>query len=93
MRPAFAFVMITSMVGGLLVFDIIYIIFPAAIGVFGPGDSAKALMPYIYYKAFASSVSRIGLASAAGWFVFVIIVTINLIQVRLLGLGSSREED
>jgi ABC-type sugar transport system permease subunit len=68
MRPALAFVMITSMVGGLLVFDIIYIIFPAATGIFGPGDSAKALMPYIYFNAFDTTPARIGLASAAGWF-------------------------
>ncbi len=93
MRPALAFVLMTQMVGGLLVFDIIYVIFPAGVGIFGPANSARAFMPYIYFLAFDTTPARIGMASAAGWFVFAFIVVINLIQVRLLGLGSSREEE
>lgn len=94
MRPAIAFVMITSLVGGLLIFDIIYVIFPlTGLGIFGAGNAAKSLMPYIYFYAFDASPARVGFASAAGWFVFAIIVVINIIQVRVLGLGSSREED
>jgi ABC-type sugar transport system permease subunit len=92
MRPAVAFVMVSSVVGGLLVFDMIYIIFQGATtGTFGPGNHAKTFMPYIYDYAF--NHGRLGLASAAGWMVFAIIAVINIIQIRVLGLGSSREEE
>jgi ABC-type sugar transport system permease subunit len=93
MRPAFAFVLVTQMVGGLLIFDIIFTVFLVGLGTFGPGDSAKTFMLYIYYNAFAASPPKLGLASAAGWFVFLIIFIINIIQMRIIGLGTSRGEE
>jgi ABC-type sugar transport system permease subunit len=91
MRPAVAFVMVTSLVGGLLVFDIIYILYGAGTGFFGTGDHAKLFMPYIYYHAFDVTPSTIGFSSAAGWLVFVVIAVINIIQIRILGLGSIKD--
>ncbi len=92
MRPAVAFVTITSLVGGFLVFDVIFILFETSVGIFATGDHAKLFMPYIYYYAFDVSPSKIGMAAAAGWFVFFIIAVINVIQIRVLGLGSAKEE-
>ncbi len=93
MRPAVAFVMITSAVGGLLVFDIIYVIFPgASTGYFGTGDCVKTLVPYIYKVGFMENF-KLGYAAAAGWVTFLIIMLFSLLQIRVIGLGSSREEE
>jgi ABC-type sugar transport system permease subunit len=93
MRPAVSFVTITSLVGGFLLFDLIFIVYGGAgVGMFGPGDHAKLFVPYIYYYAFDKSPTQIGLASAAGWMVFFLIAVINIIQIRVLGLGSAKEE-
>jgi len=93
MRPAVAYVMVTSAVGGLLVFDVIFMLFGgSSIGIFGPGNSAKALVPYIFDKAFTSEF-RLGLASAAGWLTFLIIMIVNIFQMKVIGLGASREEE
>jgi ABC-type sugar transport system permease subunit len=93
MRPAVAFVMITSLIGGFLIFDIIYILFDPGIGSWGTGNHAKLLMPYVYQNGFNVTPPQTGFASAAGWFVFAIIAVINIIQIRVLGLGSSREQE
>lgn len=93
MRPAVSFVTITSLVGGFLLFDLIFIVYGGAgVGMFGPGNHAKLFVPYIYYYAFDKSPTQIGLASAAGWMVFFLIAIINIIQIRVLGLGSAKEE-
>jgi len=46
MRPAFTFVMVTSAIGGLQMFDYVFIVFPNA--TYGPGGVAKTLGYYCY---------------------------------------------
>jgi ABC-type sugar transport system permease subunit len=93
MRPAFAFAFVTQAIGGLLIWDIIYVVFGAAsIGVFGPGDSVLSLVPYIFKKAFMENF-KLGLASAAGWLTFILVAIVSIFYLRIIGLGVSGEEE
>ncbi|HEQ72496.1 MAG TPA: sugar ABC transporter permease, partial [Spirochaetia bacterium] len=89
MRPAFTFVMVTSLIGGLQMFELTFLVFPNVS--YGPGGVAKTLIALIYSEAFAQDF-RIGYASALGWMTFIIIFAISLVQLRLLGLGRAAEE-
>ncbi len=88
MRPAFTFVMVTSAIGALQLFDLPLMLFPN--GTYGPGYAARTLVPYIYDFAFRQDF-RVGFASAAGWLVFCIIMVISVLQLRFLGMGNADE--
>lgn len=88
MRPAFTFVMVTSAIGALQLFDLPLMLFPN--GTYGPGQAARTLVPYIYDFAFAQDF-QVGYASAAGWLVFCIIMVISVMQLRFLGMGNADE--
>ncbi len=89
MRPAFAFVMVTSVVGGLLMFNYLFMIFQA--GTYGPGGF-RTMVAFIYDRAFSQQL-RLGYASSAGWMTFIIIFMFSLFQIRAIGLGSSHDEE
>ena len=88
MRPAFTFVVVTSAVGCLQMFDLVFMLFPNAM--YGPGGVAKTMVAYIYDQAFSQQF-RLGYASAVGWAVFFIILAVSLLQMRFLGLGNQEE--
>ncbi len=88
MRPAFTFVMVTSAIGGLQTFDLVFILFPNA--TFGPGGVAKTLVAFIFDQGWQQD-QLIGLASAIGWLTFIIIAAVSALQIRFLGLGKHGE--
>ncbi|HEY1407209.1 MAG TPA: sugar ABC transporter permease, partial [Spirochaetota bacterium] len=86
MRPAITFMMVTIAIGSLLVFDLVYMLFQ-----WGINENVATILIYIYGKAFHGDFN-IGLAAAAGWVAFFIILAVSLLQIRFLGLGREREE-
>jgi ABC-type sugar transport system permease subunit len=89
MRPAFTFVMVTAAIGGLMMFDYVYMVYPNA--TYGPGGVAKTLVAYIYDEAFAQDF-KTGFASAIGWCTFFIIMAFSMLQLKVLGLGKKNNE-
>ncbi len=88
MRPAVTFVMVTSAIGGLMTFDLVFILFPNA--TYGPGGVAKTLVAFIYDQGFSQQFLT-GVASAIGWLTFLIIAAVSALQLRFLGLGKHGE--
>ncbi len=88
MRPAITFVVITSTIGCIQMFDLVFILFPNA--QYGPGGVAKTLIAYIYDQGFSQQF-RIGFASAIGWLTFMLIVGLSFIQLKFFGLGQHDE--
>lgn len=90
LKPALTFVLITSTIGSIQLFDLPFMLFPNA--GYGPGMQAMTAIPFIYHNGFSSDF-RLGYSAAAGWVVFCIILIISLFQMRFFGLGQSREEN
>ncbi len=88
MRPAITFVMVTSAIGGLQMFDLVFILFPNA--TYGPGGVAKTLVAFIYDQGFSQEFLT-GMSAAIGWLVFLIIATVSAFQLRVLGMGKHGE--
>ncbi|HET6440281.1 MAG TPA: sugar ABC transporter permease [Anaeromyxobacter sp.] len=88
MRPAITFVMVTAAIGGLQMFDLVFMLFPNA--TYGPGGVAKTLVAYIYDQGFSQQFLT-GVASAIGWITFLIIAAVSILQLRVLGLGKHGE--
>ncbi len=88
MRPAFTFVMVTSAIGALQMFDLVFMLFPNA--TYGPGGVAKTLVAFIYDQGFSQQFLT-GVASAIGWLTFLVIAAVSVVQLRLLGLGRHGE--
>lgn len=88
MRPAITFVVITSTIGCIQMFDLVFILFPNA--QYGPGGAAKTLIAFIYDQGFSQQF-RIGMASAIGWLTFLFIIGLSFIQLKFLGLGHHDE--
>jgi ABC-type sugar transport system permease subunit len=88
MRPALTFVMVTSAIGCIQMFDMVFMLFPNA--QYGPGGVAKTLVAYIYDQGFSQQFMT-GLASSIGWLTFIIIMIVSLFQLRVLGIGKHDE--
>lgn len=87
-RPALMFVLITSAIGGMRQFEYSFMLFPNA--GYGPGMKALTAVPFIYFYGFSNNF-ELGLATAAGWILFLIILIFVLIQIFTIGLGQSEE--
>jgi ABC-type sugar transport system permease subunit len=88
MRPALTFVVVTSAIGGLQLFDLVFMLFPNAS--YGPGGAGMTMIAHIYDQGFSSQF-RLGYAAAVGWVVFFIIFIFSLIQLKAFGFGSNDE--
>ncbi|NOX61305.1 MAG: sugar ABC transporter permease [Chloroflexi bacterium] len=75
--PAFTINIVLSMIGSLKVFDIIFIMTQG-----GPGRATESLTTYIFKRAF--DAHKFGYAIAVAVVMFVIIMTLSLIQMRYL---------
>lgn len=86
MRPAVTFLAVTSAVGSLVVFDLVFLLFQQ-----GVNDNVRSILIYIYGKAYFGNL-ELGLGAAAGWIAFFIILVVSLLQLNVLGLGKPQEE-
>lgn len=91
LRPTIIFVVVTSTIGGLQVFDE-----PRLFDQFGTGGADSqwlTLTLYIYKLGWVDT--NLGRAAAAAWLLFLIIIifgVINLLLTRLIGRNGSRSE-
>ena len=77
LRPVTLFVVVTNTIGALQVFDLVF----ATTGG-GPANRTMTVVMYMYNTAF--KFSRMGRASAMAFILFTIILTITVVQLRLL---------
>ena len=80
MRHVVVFVVIMSVIGSYQLFELPISLLATTYG-FGPDNSGLSVITYLNQVAFRSG--DLGLGSAVGWVVALIIATISLIQIRL----------
>jgi multiple sugar transport system permease protein len=83
LRPVLAFVVITSVIGSFQIFDTIAITTQG-----GPAGATRTILYYIYDEVFARRISM-GTATAASVVLFLILVTVTILQNRYLSAGRS----
>ncbi|MEZ4670033.1 MAG: sugar ABC transporter permease [Anaerolineae bacterium] len=83
LRPVLAFVVITTVIGSFQIFDTIAV---ATQG--GPAGATRTIIYYIYEQVFERRINM-GVATAACVVLFVILVTITIIQNRFFNAGRS----
>ena len=76
-KPILLFVAVTSIVGGMQLFDI-----PAILTSGGPGNATKTTIMYIYETGFA--FDRFGYASALSYVLFIILALCSFITFRTM---------
>jgi multiple sugar transport system permease protein/sn-glycerol 3-phosphate transport system permease protein len=79
LKPVLYFTIITSVIGSFQIFDIVYNLFNGA-----PPDSVRVYYFYLYQKAFVYS-GTMGSACAMAVVLFLILVTVTLVQTRVYG--------
>ena len=80
LRPTTVFLVVISSIGFLRIFDTVYNMTDNGAG--GPLNSTKPLVLYIYETAFRSY--QMGYAAAQTLILFLILLTISLVQLRLM---------
>jgi ABC-type sugar transport system permease subunit len=83
MRPAFIFVMVTSAIGGLQLFDLPFMLWQGG-NSYGPGRTGLMFMPYLYNYAFRTNLAA--QAAAAGWLIFLALLLWTAFQLKVLGV-------
>jgi ABC-type sugar transport system permease subunit len=80
-KPVAVFVTIMSAIGSFQLFELPYVMLN---GTSGPNQSGLTIVMYLFNTGF--STGDLGYACAIGWALVLIILTISLIQARLMGL-------
>ena len=80
LKPTITYVIAISVFGGFAMFAESYALFGSSRT---PGDIASTMVGYIYAQAFVEG--RLGLASAAGMSLLVLVMGLNLIILNLMG--------
>lgn len=88
LRPVLVFVLVTSVIGSFQVFDTVAITTRNG----GPAGSASVIIWYIYDLVFNKGF-KMGLAAAASVILFAILVTVTVIQTRVLRGNRSELAD
>lgn len=86
LMPILTYVVITSLIGGMQIFDIPYVI-SITPGVAGTGEAERALVTmvtYVYNTAF--KYNRLGYASAVSYLLFVIIALFSFIYLKIINI-------
>ncbi len=79
-RPIMMYVAITSLIGGLQMFDLPFLMSNAASASYG---SIQTVMMYLYKFAFTAGTIQTGFASAIAYALFLIILSASLIQLKI----------
>jgi cellobiose transport system permease protein len=83
MRHVVVFVVVTSIIGSYQLFELPLTLLPLTQGR-GPDNAGLTLITYLYDVGF--NAGDLGLGSAVGWVVALIIFCISVIQIRLSGV-------
>jgi multiple sugar transport system permease protein len=84
LRPVLTFVLVTSLIGSFQIFDTIAITERNA----GPAGATRVIIYYIYQQVFERGINM-GLATAASVVLFLILISVTLLQLRFLRGGRS----
>ena len=77
------FVLVTSVIGSFQVFDTVAVTTGG-----GPAGSTRVIIYYIYQQVFERRINM-GMATAASVVLFAILITVTIVQMRLLRSGES----
>jgi len=97
LMPILTFVVVTSLIGGMQLFDIPYVFisrFKHGTLIDSGGESAKALTTSVYYlynQAFGLTQPNFGYAAAVSYILFMLIAFFSVLYLRLIR-RFSREE-
>jgi len=83
LRPVLVFILVTSVIGSFQIFDTIAV---ATEG--GPAGATRTILVYIYEQVFERRINM-GVATAASVVLFLILITVTIIQTRYLRAGQS----
>ncbi len=79
-KPILMYVAITSLIGGLQMFDLPYLMSSAAGASY---DSVQTVVMYLYKFGFTTGTTQTGYASAIAYVLFLIILIASLVQLKL----------
>jgi len=85
-KPIMMYVAITSLIGGLQLFDMPYLMITPATGSY---TEVQTLIMYMYKFGFTTGTTQTGFASAVAYAIFLIIASVSLVQLKLF----NRKED
>ncbi|MDO5336555.1 MAG: sugar ABC transporter permease [Eubacteriales bacterium] len=80
LKPIMLYVGITSLIGGLQMFDLPFLMCGGTIG--NPSGSTQTVVMYLY--KFGFETNQVGFASAIAYFLFMIILVVSAVQFKLL---------
>ncbi len=83
LRPVMVFVLVTSVIGSFQVFDTIAVTTGG-----GPAGSTRVIIYYIFEQVFARRINM-GMATSASVVLFMILITVTIIQMRFLRSNQS----
>ena len=83
LRPVLVFVLVTSVIGSFQVFDTVAVTTSG-----GPAGSTQVIIYYIFQQVFERRI-KMGIATAASVVLFAILITVTIVQMRLLRSGES----
>jgi multiple sugar transport system permease protein len=83
LRPVLVFVLVTSVIGSFQVFDTVAITTEG-----GPAGSTRVIIYYIFEQVFARRINM-GMATAASVVLFLILITVTVVQMRFLRASES----
>lgn len=81
-KPVATFVIVMSTIGSYNLFELPYTLLQG----FGPNNSGLTVVGYMYVNGFAGG--DLGYGAAVGWILTLVILSINLIQLKLSGTGK-----
>lgn len=79
-KPILLYVAITSLIGGLQMFDLPYLMSDKASASY---NSVQTVVMYLYKFGFETGTTQTGYASAIAYMIFLIILTVSIIQLKL----------
>ena len=86
LKPILMYVAITSLIGGLQMFDLPYLMTDKASAAY---NSVQTVMMYLYKFGFETGTTQVGYASAIAYILFMIILAVSVLQLKIF----NRKED
>lgn len=83
LKPILLYVGITSLIGGLQMFDLPFLISGGTAG--NPSGSLQTVIMYLYKFGFEVGTHQVGYAAAIAYTLFAIILVISVVQYRMMG--------
>lgn len=82
LKPILLYVGITSLIGGLQMFDLPFLISGGTAG--NPSGSLQTVIMYLYKFGFEVGTHQVGYAAAIAYTLFAIILVVSIVQFRLM---------